>query len=158
MFGELKDTEINEMLGKHFIGRIGCHEKGKTYVVPISYAFDGKYVYCHTQEGMKLNMMRENPEVCFEVDSMENKTIWKSIIAWGRFEEISDLRERSNALKILMSRAYPFIMSKKMQLGAHWPFLPDDLNNIKGVVFRIGIEEKTGRFEEYDGVDEISVG
>lgn len=154
----MKDTEIKEMLGKHFIGRIGCHAKGKTYVVPISYAFDGKYVYCHTHEGMKLNMMRENPNVCFEVDSMENKTIWKSIIAWGRFEEISDLQERSNALKILMGRVYPFIMSKKMQLGAHWPFLPDDLNNIKGVVFRISVEEKTGRFEEYDEVDGISVG
>jgi nitroimidazol reductase NimA-like FMN-containing flavoprotein (pyridoxamine 5'-phosphate oxidase superfamily) len=157
MFGEMKDTEIKEMLGKHFIGRIGCHAKGKTYVVPISYAFDGKYVYCHTHEGMKLNMMRENPNVCFEVDSMENKTIWKSIIAWGRFEEISNLHERSNALKILMGRAYPFI-SKKMQLGAHWPFLPDDLDNIKGVVFRISVDEKTGRFEEYDGVDGISVG
>lgn len=155
MFGELKDAEIKEMLANHLIGRIGCHANGKTYVVPISYAFDGKYIYCHTQEGMKLNMMRENPKVCFEVDSLDNKTIWKSIIAWGRFQEITDLQERSNALKILMHRAYPFIISKKMQLGAHWPFLPDDLNNIKGVVFMIQIEEMTGRFEEYDSPQEM---
>jgi nitroimidazol reductase NimA-like FMN-containing flavoprotein (pyridoxamine 5'-phosphate oxidase superfamily) len=150
MFGELLDAEIREMLSKHFIGRIGCHAKGKTYVVPISYAFDGKSIYCHTQEGMKLTMMRENPMVCFEVDSMENKTIWKSIILWGKFAEISDITERNKGLKILLDRAFPFVLSKKMQLGAHWPFPPDDLNNIKGVVFTIEVLEMTGRFEEYD--------
>lgn len=158
MFGELKDEAIKEMLSTQFIGRIGCHANGKTYVVPISYAFDGTYIYCHTQEGMKLNMMRENPDICFEVDAMENKTIWKSIIAWGRFEEITDMHERGNSLKILLDRAYPFIISKKMQLGAHWPFPPDDLNNIKGVVFRINVVEMTGRFEEYDSLETVVAG
>lgn|ERR1022692_927461 len=155
MFGELTNAEIKEMLSRHFIGRIGCHEGGKTYVVPISYAFDGKYIYCHTQEGMKLRMMRENPDICFELDAMDDKEIWKSIIAWGRFEEINDPKERNNALKILLGRVYPFIISKKMQLGADWPFPPDDLNNIKGVVFRIKMEEMTGRFEEYDNDQSI---
>ena len=153
MFGELNDSEIKWMLSRYFIGRIGCHANGKTYVVPISYAFDGAYIYCHTQEGMKLNMMRENPEVCFEVDAMENRVIWKSIIVWGRFEEIADPVERSNALRVLLNRVFPFIISKKMKLGADWPFPPDDLNNIKGVVFRIRIEEMTGRFEEYDNLE-----
>jgi len=155
MFGELNDIEIREMLSGHFIGRLGCHASGKTYVVPISYAFDGIYIYCHTHEGMKLNMMRENPRVCFEVDAMENIAIWKTIIAWGSFEEITDPMERSNALKILLNRAYPFVVSKKMKLGAHWPFPPDDLNNIRGIVFRIRIEEMTGRFEEYDNMGTI---
>jgi len=63
--------------------------------------------------------------------------------------------ERSNALKILLNRAYPFVVSKKMKLGAHWPFPPDDLNNIRGIVFRIRIEEMTGRFEEYDNMGTI---
>ncbi len=158
MFGELKDAEIKEMLGRYFIGRIGCHANGRTYVVPISYAFDGQYIYIHTQEGMKLNMMRENPQVCFELDAMEDKLIWKSVIIWGSFQEITDPVERSNALKKLLDRVYPFIISKKMKLGTHWPFPPDDLNNIKGVVFRIRIEEMTGRFEEYDSIETTQVG
>jgi len=153
MFGELNDTEIKELLRRQYIGRIGCHANGKTYVVPISYAYDGEFIYCHTQEGLKTKMMRENPGVCFEVDTMENRAIWKSIIAWGRFEEIVETEQRNKALKILLDRVYPFIISKKMQLGPHWPFLPDDLNHIKGVVFRIRLEEMTGRFEEYDSLE-----
>jgi hypothetical protein len=107
---------------------------------------------------MKLNMMRENPGVCFEVDAMESKIIWKSIILWGSFEEIIDPLERRNALKTLLDRVYPFIISKKMKLGAYWPFPPDELNNIKGVVFRIRIEEMTGRFEEYDNLETMQAG
>ena len=145
------------MLRKQFIGRIGCHANNKTYVVPISYAYDGKDIYCHTQEGLKTKMMRENPNICFEIDAMENKTIWRSVIISGKFKEITELDERRSALKILLDRVYPFIISKKMQLGTHWPFAPDDLNIIPGVVFKITIDEKTGRFEEYDNLGTIGV-
>ncbi|MBS1915336.1 MAG: pyridoxamine 5'-phosphate oxidase family protein [Bacteroidetes bacterium] len=147
MFGTLNPQEIEEFLKKQFIGRIGCHADGKTYVVPISYAYDGKNIYCHTQEGMKIKMMRENPSVCFEVDTLETMATWKSVIGYGSFQEITDKEERAKALHILLSRVYPFISSKKMQLGEHWPFEPDDPNEIKGVVFKIHLSEKTGRCE-----------
>ena len=37
-----------------------------------------------------------------------------------------------------------------MHLGEDWPFAPDNLNDIKGVVFKIELSEKTGRFEVND--------
>ena len=150
MFGTLTNEEIEDLLKRQFIGRIGCHADNKTYVVPISYAYDGKYIYCHTQEGMKTKMMRQNPNICFEVDTLENMATWKSVIAWGSFEDVINEDERGKALKVLLSRVYPFISTKKMQLGEHWPFAPDNLNEIKGVVFRIELKEKTGRFEMND--------
>ncbi len=150
MFGTLTSKEIEDFIKKHFIGRIGCHANNKTYVVPISYAYDGEFVYCHTQEGLKTKMMRDNPLVCFEVDALETIATWKSIIAWGSYAEVTDKNERGKALKILLSRVYPFISSKKMQLGDHWPFAPDDLNSIKGIVFKIKLSEKTGRYEVND--------
>ncbi len=52
-------------------------------------AMTAEYVYGHTMEGMKINMMRKNPRVCFEVDVMQNMANWKSVIAWGEFEELS---------------------------------------------------------------------
>lgn len=158
MFGKLSSNEIEAFLQGQLIGRIGCHSGKKTYIVPISYAYDGSFIYCHTQEGMKLTMMRENPEVCFEVDKLSNMSRWESVIIWGVFEEILNTEERSKALKILLSRAYPFISSKKMQLGAHWPFPPEDVNIIKGTVFKIKPSEKTGRFEEYDNLETVLVG
>ncbi|MBS1946557.1 MAG: pyridoxamine 5'-phosphate oxidase family protein [Bacteroidetes bacterium] len=150
MFGTLSHEEIEAMLRKQYVCRIGCYAEGRIYVVPLSYAYDGEYIYCHTQEGMKTRMMRENPGVCFEIDSLESGPTWKSVILWGRFEEVTGKKERSNALKILLHRVYPFIISKKMQLGRDWPFEPEDLNDIEGVVFRVNIEEMTGRYEVND--------
>jgi len=69
MFGELSQNEIEDLLHQQVIGRIGCHADDTTYVVPISYAYDGQYVYGHTREGMKLNLMRKNRNICFEIDS-----------------------------------------------------------------------------------------
>lgn len=147
MFGTLTNEEIEDVLKHQLIGRIGCHADGTTYVVPISYGYDGENIYCHTQEGKKLKIMRNNPKVCFEVDILETMASWKSVIAMGKFEEITNKEERSKALKILLGRVYPFISTEKMQLGENWPFIPDDLNTIKGIVFKIQLEEKIGRYE-----------
>ncbi len=72
MFGNLNKDEIEEVLKHHLIGRIGCYAFDTTYIVPISYGYDGESIYCHTYEGLKITMMRKNPRVCFEVDTMEN--------------------------------------------------------------------------------------
>jgi uncharacterized protein len=32
-------------------------------------------------------MMRRNPEVCFEVDRVEDLVNWDSVIGWGTYEE-----------------------------------------------------------------------
>jgi|SRR5271154_114314 len=160
MFGKLNEIEIEELLSRQFIARIGCHANGKTYVVPINYAYDGEYVYCHTHEGMKTTIMRENPKVCFETDAMESMATWKSVIAWGEFEELTDNNERTKAFDILLARTFPFMISKalKTELGNHYPFLPDDLNSIKGIVFRIKLEEKTGRFDVQDNLKAVIAG
>ena len=150
MLGTLSNEEIEQLLRKQFLGRIGCHADNQTYVVPIVYAYDGQSIYCHTLEGLKIKMMRKNPYVCFEVDFIETMASWKSVIAWGKFEEITDNSERVRALKILLDRAHPIIRSKRMQISDDWPFLPDDLNNIQGIVFKIPLENKTGRFEISD--------
>jgi nitroimidazol reductase NimA-like FMN-containing flavoprotein (pyridoxamine 5'-phosphate oxidase superfamily) len=37
MFGKLNHDQIEEVLKNQFIGRIGCHADGITYVIPVSY-------------------------------------------------------------------------------------------------------------------------
>ena len=61
--------------------------EGRTYVVPITYAYDNNSVIGHSSEGLKMRMMRENPWVCVEVDHMDDLANCRSVIAWGRFEE-----------------------------------------------------------------------
>lgn len=147
MLGKLTTAEIEEVLQNQIVGRIGCHADDVTYIVPISYAYDGKCVYAHTKGGMKIDIMRKNPEVCFEVESFENMANWRSVIAWGAFEEITNNDERKHALQILLHRHLPMVSSQTVHLSPNWPFEPADLNTIEGIVFRIELKEKTGRFE-----------
>ena len=147
MFGKLENKQIDELLNKQVIGRIGCHADGLTYVVPMSYAYDGVYIYGHTLEGMKLNLMRKNPNVCFEVDDMLDMANWKSAIGWGVFEELKEVPDRNKALNKLIGRTLPLISSETTHLSPQWPFPSNDLENIEGVVFRIRLTEKSGRYE-----------
>ena len=147
MTGELTQEEIQTVLKQQIIGRLGCHMEGTTYIVPISYAYDDGAIYAHSSEGKKLDMMRKNPLVCFEVDDINNMGNWKSVIAQGVFEEVKEPQERTKALRVLLNRVLPLSSSITTHLGKHWPFEPADLNSITGVVFRIRLKEQSGRFE-----------
>jgi nitroimidazol reductase NimA-like FMN-containing flavoprotein (pyridoxamine 5'-phosphate oxidase superfamily) len=148
MLGKLTMPEIERVLLKEVVGRIGCTDGVNVYVVPISYAYDGQYVYCHTREGLKVELMRKHPVVCFEVDHLQNMANWQSVIAHGRFEELKDPALRKDALDHLHGRVLPLVSSETTHLSKDWPFAPADVNRIVGVTFRIRLEEKSGRFEK----------
>ncbi len=152
MFGHLGEDAIETVLRHQIIGHIGCHANKTTYVVPISYAYANGCIYAHSEEGMKIDMMRQNPEVCFEVYRMENMGNWQCVVGWGNFEEIIEEKERANALNILLKRDLPIISSKTVQLTVDWPFVPGNLNEIKGIVFRIALDKKTGRYERTEEI------
>jgi nitroimidazol reductase NimA-like FMN-containing flavoprotein (pyridoxamine 5'-phosphate oxidase superfamily) len=92
---------LKVFLQSQIVGRIGCHDGDLVYVVPISYAYDGEYVYFHSYEGKKIDIMRKNPKICFQIDEMKDMANWKSVIAWGEFEELNDYEE-----KIKLSKLY----------------------------------------------------
>jgi uncharacterized protein len=148
MIKALEDHEIDRILSQQFVGRIACHADNFIYLVPISYAYDGKYVYAHSQEGTKLAIMRKNPEVCFEVDNVKDMANWQSVIAWGTFQELKAEEDRQHALRVLLNRKLPLSSSITTHLGKTWPFVEDDLNDITGVVYRIELKKKTGKLEQ----------
>jgi nitroimidazol reductase NimA-like FMN-containing flavoprotein (pyridoxamine 5'-phosphate oxidase superfamily) len=147
MIGELATPQIEELLKSEVMGRIGCHHAGTTYIVPTSYAYDGTHIYVHTHEGMKVEMMRKNPAVCFQVDNMRDMANWQSVIAWGTYEELPPGEDRTTAIQALQSRQLPIVSSITTHLGAAWPFSSDSDKDLEGIVFRIALNEKTGRFE-----------
>jgi uncharacterized protein len=146
MLGELDDTAIDDLLRNEMIGRIGCHDELRVYVVPITYVYDGTAIYGHSRDGLKLRMMRAQPRVCFEVDRMRDLSNWESVIVWGRFEELHGNQAR-HAMSMLQERLMPFFTGKgsaPMPTG-HGPGMqaPPDAS-----VYRITITERTGRFEK----------
>lgn len=148
MIGTLTDTQMDELLTTQAIGRIGYHDGRKSYITPVTYAFNGKYIYGQSNEGLKLSIMRNNPYVCFEVDSIQNMANWKSVTAWGHFEELEN-DAAIEAREYLYNSILDLLTSTTLHLHKHGSSHEmDDSNRIKYVMYRIGITEKTGRFEK----------
>jgi nitroimidazol reductase NimA-like FMN-containing flavoprotein (pyridoxamine 5'-phosphate oxidase superfamily) len=148
MLGTLTETQMNNLLTMLAVGRIGYSDGGKSYITPVTYAFDGKYIYGQTNEGLKLDVMRRNPFVCFEVDSMLNMANWESVIVWGYFEELED-KEAMKAREYLYNSILDLLTSSTVHLHEHSSTLdPKETNRIKRIMYRIRITEKTGRYEK----------
>jgi uncharacterized protein len=147
MIGELTDAQIEQLLHEQVIGRIGCHVAGRTYVVPITYVYDAKTrsIISHTGGGQKVQMMRENPRVCFEVEDLRHLPKWKSAIIHGLYEELEGATAEA-ALENLHGRllAGPPSQHDMPDEGAGI-FDPEIRDPRVQIVFRITIEEKTGR-------------
>lgn len=149
MIGKLNNKEIEALLHDQVIARLAVVDGKKPYVVPVSYGYDGKYVYVFSKEGLKMDLMRKNPNVCLTVENTQNIANWQSVIARGKFEELTPGPERDHALDVLNKRILPVLSSQTMRLSPLWPFVTEeDTKKLEGIAFRIKLEEKTGRFEK----------
>lgn len=150
MLGKLNNDQIANVLSSQTIGRIGCMEEGKMYIIPISFAFDNGSIYGHSMEGLKIKIMRNNPAVCFQVDSIENMTSWRSVIIWGEFEEIKNEEDYEAAKSILNNRLAPFVTSSAVNPhheNDQYPYQYVEKGK-KILLFKIRIMEQSGRFEK----------
>jgi nitroimidazol reductase NimA-like FMN-containing flavoprotein (pyridoxamine 5'-phosphate oxidase superfamily) len=100
MILEMSPSEIEAFVRSQKVGRIGCHVDGETYVVPVIFGWAGEYVYVYTTEGKKVDMMRVNQRVCFEVDEYLSSGNWQSVIAQGTYEELRG-EDATRALQII---------------------------------------------------------
>jgi len=148
MLGELNEKQIEHVLTTNVIGRIGCYADEKIYVVPVAYLYDDGCILGQTLRGMKTRMLKKNPKCCFEVDSMQDMGNWQSVIAWGTFEELEGDEEK-RALQKLIRQLMPIMTGQSSQPAEELEQLHKlEALNLKAVVFRIKIGEKTGRFEK----------
>jgi uncharacterized protein len=137
--GKLGKTDALAILREGTLGRLGCIAADWPYVVPVNYYFDGENIYIHTLPGKKLDALRANPRVCLQVDEIKDSYNWRSVIAYGTFEEVSSEETRENVLTKLYSKL-PHMTPVESRL-------------VKGmtgtIVFRIKVEEVTGIAEEW---------
>ena len=149
MLGTLNSRQIDQVLRSEIVGHLGCFHEGRVYVVPVSYVYDGEYIYGHAADGMKLRMMRANPQVCFQVDHIENLTTWVSVVVWGAFEELANAAEKE-AMRLFLDRMEPLQVSETAlsphRAPAGVPAL--DLQGQLMVFYRISVTERSGRFEK----------
>ena len=148
MTGQLNDTEINNVLSSQVIGRLACTDNKKPYIVPLTYMYDGKYIYGQTNEGLKLKILRKNPNICFEVEVMTDMRNWKSVIVFGKFEELKG-RKAKKAKKILFEGIFSLMTSSTVHTHEHEvKTKPDDSSRVKHMMYRIKIKKISSRFEK----------
>jgi nitroimidazol reductase NimA-like FMN-containing flavoprotein (pyridoxamine 5'-phosphate oxidase superfamily) len=137
MMRTLGTEEVKRVLLAEVVGRIGAHADGRTYVVPVAYVFDDDCIYAHSSDGMKIQMMRQNPSVCFEVDHVEDLVNWHSVIGWGTYEELhAEAAQRGLEL-----------LSARLRARFPGPAVHDTSTEAPAVVFRLKLTEMTGREE-----------
>jgi len=148
MLGKLNNIQIQNILTSQVLGRLACSVGGQAYIVPLTYTYDGDYIYGQSNEGLKLKILRKNPLVCFEVDMMTDMRNWQSVLVFGKFEELKDAAAEK-ARDFLFNRIFPLLTSSAVHTFGHEEKTKvDDSNRVKYVMYRIKIKKITGRFEK----------
>ena len=140
--------QIRHILDTARVLHLGLAVDNEPYVVPLNYGYlleDGKLVlYLHSaQRGKKLDMLRSNPRVFFEMDCdrmpFESKLpcqygmVYSSIMGRGVATIVEDVEEKKRAMTILM----------KTQSGKDFEFV-DRLVSMVAVV-RVDVSEFTAK-------------
>jgi nitroimidazol reductase NimA-like FMN-containing flavoprotein (pyridoxamine 5'-phosphate oxidase superfamily) len=134
----LSDKDSVAILREGTLGRLGCVADGAPYVVLVNYFFDGKDIYIHSLPGKKIDALRAYNRACLQVDEIEDAYHWRSAIAYGTYEEISDEKSRERHLRELFKRLPNMTPVESL--------MTNGLKQI--IVFRIKVEEITGMGEE----------
>ena len=141
MISRLSTEESYELLRGRRVGRLGCVADGEPYVVPVNYVCEGDAAYVHSLPGRKVQAMRANPRVCLQVDDIRGEFGWRSVLAFGRYEELTRPPERQRAFDLLLS-LFPGLTPVES-------FIADDAAAPAPVIFRIRVERVTGLQENY---------
>jgi len=141
-------NEIREILDTAKVLHLGLAVDNEPYVVPLNYGYtmeDGKLtLYLHgANQGKKLDMIRANPNVFFELDCgrmpFEGKVpcqygmVYSSVMGRGTARIVEDVEEKMQAMTILM----------KTQTGKEFSF-NERLVSIVAVI-RIDVAEYTAK-------------
>jgi len=142
------EQQILAILDTAKVLHLGLAVDNEPYVVPLNYGYtmeEGKLVlYLHgATQGKKLDMIRANPNVFFEIDCdrmpFEGKVpcqygmVYSSIMGRGTAHIVEDVEEKKKAMTILM----------KTQTGKEFDF-NDRLVSIVAVI-RIDVSEYTAK-------------
>ncbi|MCG8579278.1 MAG: pyridoxamine 5'-phosphate oxidase family protein [Bacteroidales bacterium] len=113
---EIKDAVIiHQILSQSSICRLAIHDEPFPYIVPMNYGYvDGTiYFHCAT-EGRKLDLLKKNNKVGFEIEydsevlkgavSCQWTTRYRSVIGTGEVDIIDDIETKTLGLDTIMKQ------------------------------------------------------
>ncbi len=139
---EMTDAECRHELASGNFGRLGCARDNQPYIVPINFVFEDDVIYSFALPGQKIDWMRINSQVCVEIDTVQNGEFWTSVVAMGRFEELTD----TPAHNVERARAHELLQRRPMwwQPGATAAADGDQSRSHVPIFYRINVDQLSG--------------
>ena len=143
---EITEREVlDEVLHMAPICRLAMSDNDQPYVIPLNFGYEDNALYFHcAREGKKLDILRKNNRVCFELDvdhelvKGESGCEWgmkgRSVVGIGKAFLINDTVGKQRAFDIIMKH-----------YGAPAPFSYKERGLEKALVIKVEIESMTGK-------------
>ena len=132
----LSHAEARALLERQHVGRIAYSFHDRVDIEPISYAVEGDWIYGRTSVGSKLLTLAHHPWCALEADRVRDSTDWESVVVKGQFvilhPDTGPQEDYDRALAVI-------------QRAAPDAFSPRDPAPQRTILFRVHIEEMTGR-------------
>jgi uncharacterized protein len=138
-------SEIDTILSKATICRIGLVDNNNAYIVPLNFGYKNNCLYFHSApNGKKIELITKNNIVCFEVD-IDNEIIdsgipckwsskYSSVIGYGKASILTDSSQKKDALNIIIDHYSP---------GTSYNFPEKNLREV--IIIKIEITQMTGK-------------
>ncbi|MCG7844615.1 MAG: pyridoxamine 5'-phosphate oxidase family protein [Methanomassiliicoccales archaeon] len=142
---EITDREeLEKIVMKAEVCRLGMVDEGEPYIVPMNFGYRNGALFFHcAREGRKLDIVRRDPRVCFELESDvhlvpgEKACLWtssfRSVIGWGRATVVLDEAGLKDGLEALMEHY------------TEGPFHFDPRSMAQTAIIRVDVERMSGK-------------
>ena len=144
---EVADRDkIEAIINRCIVCRVAMVDNNSPYIVPLNFGFADNTLYFHSAlKGRKIDILKKNPEVCFEFDEdvelipdKEGKacgwgTQFKSVIGFGTASFVIMPGDKKKALNIIMGH----------YTGKSFEFSDSDVAQM--AIIQIDIREMTGK-------------
>ena len=145
-------ARIDEVIAGCDCFRLGLVDAGRAYVVPLNFGYQreegqGVFYFHSAREGRKLDVLRRNPEVAFELDTAhllrtgergcDCSFAFESVMGEGTVQFVEESTAKREALGVIM---------RHMTGRADWTFDEAMLRSV--TVLRLGAREMTCKRHE----------
>jgi len=137
--------EIERIIRLGTVCRVGFCGDDIPYIVPMNYGYKDRCLYFHAAlKGKKIDMLKQNNRVCFEIDIQSEiintgvpcnwRNSYASVIGFGQASLVEDYEEKVSALNVLVDHYAP---------GTKYEFAVKKVK--RTAVIKIDIAEMTGK-------------
>ena len=123
--------ETLRVLKKYSYGRLVLAFQNEPYVVPVTYKYDQGRIFFHSaKQGKKVDFIKNNNRVCFEVDELQGDLGWATVICYGTVTLREDIEAKKEFFEVVRGQK------------------PSDeqLGKMGAYIGMVQIEDMTGRY------------